>query len=242
MRRSARSILPLPGRVKDVRWSSLCACSLLAHQQRALDLYRGARDPYGTAQSLASLATVYRDRGDFATALDMALESVAIRERTGDRIEIAYRNVALLYREIEDGDAARAYFERARTAAAKTGSPAAYSTVVGAYAGLLNDLGEFTAAEAAAEEALAIDEAIGDRPHQGLEHLELGRALFGQRLDDAASATVLAAIMALTSNTPATRVASVMTMRPMASNTPSTLSARRANNRSLAGFMGVTIK
>jgi diguanylate cyclase (GGDEF)-like protein len=166
----------------------------LAHQQRALDLYRGARDPYGTAQSLASLATVYRDRGDFAAALDMALESVAIRERTGDRIEIAYRNVALLYREIEDGDAARAYFERARTAAAKTGSPAAYSTVVGAYAGLLNDLGEFTAAEAAAEEALAIDEAIGDRPHQGLEHLELGRALFGQRLDDAASAELESAL------------------------------------------------
>jgi diguanylate cyclase (GGDEF)-like protein len=166
----------------------------LLHQQRALDLYRTANDRYGTAQSLASLATVHRDRGDFATALDMALESVAIREQTGDRLEIAYRNVALLYREIEDGDAARAYFERAREAAAKTGSPAAYSTVVGAYAGLLNDLGEFAAAEAAAGEALAIDEAIGDRPHQGLEHLELGRALFGQHQDGAASAELESAL------------------------------------------------
>ncbi|HVT31902.1 MAG TPA: tetratricopeptide repeat protein, partial [Rhodanobacteraceae bacterium] len=166
----------------------------LAHQQRALDLYRSANDPYGTARSLASLATVQRDRGDFAAALDMALESVALRERTGDRLEIAYRNVALLYREIEDEDAARAYFERARDAAAKHGSPSAYSTVIGAYSGLLNDLGEFPAAQASAEEALAIDEAIGDRPHQGLDRLELGRALFGQRRTDEASAELESAL------------------------------------------------
>ncbi|HVV96482.1 MAG TPA: tetratricopeptide repeat-containing diguanylate cyclase [Rhodanobacteraceae bacterium] len=166
----------------------------LAHQQRALDLYRGANDSYGAAQSLASLATVYRDRGDFATALDMALESVALRERTGDGLDNAYRNVALLYREIEDADAARAYFERARDAAAKRGSPSAYSTVIGAYAGLLNDLGEFSAAQDASKEALAIDDAIGDRPHQGLEHLELGRALFGQHDNNAASGELESAL------------------------------------------------
>ena len=45
----------------------------------------------------------------------------------------------------------------------KRGAPAAYSPVIGAYAGLLNDLGEFPAAQKAAEEALAIDDALGDR-------------------------------------------------------------------------------
>ncbi|HEX5123080.1 MAG TPA: tetratricopeptide repeat protein, partial [Rhodanobacteraceae bacterium] len=160
----------------------------LQHQERALDLYRSASDPYGTAQSLTNLATVYRDRGDFAKALDMALEAVVLRERTGDKLEIAYRNVALLYREIEDATTARAYFERALDVAAKRGAPAAYSPVVGAYAGLLNDLGEFSAAQKASEEALAIDTALGDVPHQGLEHLELGRALLGQHQNDAAGA------------------------------------------------------
>jgi diguanylate cyclase (GGDEF)-like protein len=166
----------------------------LAHQERALDLYRAASDPYGTAQSLTNLATVYRDRGDFAKALDMALEAVTLRERTGDKLEIAYRNVGLLYREIEDGALARTYFERALDVAAKHQNPAAYSPVIGAYAGLLNDLGEYPAAQAASEEALAIDRALGDRPHQGLERLELGRALLGQRQNEAASAELEAAL------------------------------------------------
>lgn len=168
--------------------------SALEHQERALGLYRAALDPYGTAQSLTNLATVYRDRGDFAKALDMALEAVALREKTGDKLEIAYRNVALLYREIEDATTARSYFERALDVAEKRGAPAAYSPVVGAYAGLLNDLGEFPAAQKAAEEALAIDAALGDRPHQGLEHLELGRALLGQHRNDAAAAELEAAL------------------------------------------------
>ncbi len=160
----------------------------LAHQERALGLYREASDPYGTAQSLTNLATVYRDRGDFAKALDMALDAVTLREQTGDKLEIAYRNVALLYREIEDAAASRAYFERALDVAARRGAPSAYSPVVGAYAGLLNDLGEFAAAQKASEEALAIDVALGDRPHQGLERLELGRALLGLHQNDAAGA------------------------------------------------------
>jgi diguanylate cyclase (GGDEF)-like protein len=166
----------------------------LKHQERALDLYREADDPFGTAQSLTNLATVYRDRGDYARALDMALEAAAIRERTGDRLEIAYRNIGLLYREIEDGATARSYFERALDVAAKRSSPAAYSPVIGAYAGLLNDLGEYPAAQAAAEEALAIDLALGDRPHQGLERLELGRALLGQHENEAATAELEASL------------------------------------------------
>jgi len=166
----------------------------LAHQERALQIYRSADDPYGTAQSLTNLATVYRDRGDFAKALDMALEAVVLREKTGDKLEIAYRNVGLLYREIEDGATSKTYFERALDVAAKRASPAAYSPVVGAYAGLLNDLGEFPAAEAAAREALAIDRALGDRPHQGLERLEIGRALLGQHRNDEASAELEASL------------------------------------------------
>jgi diguanylate cyclase (GGDEF)-like protein len=166
----------------------------LSHQEHALELYRSAADSYGAAQSLTNLATVYRDRGDFAKALDMALESVALRERTGDKLEIAYRNAGLLYREIEDAPTARSYFERALAIAAKQGNPATYSPVVGAYAGLLNDLGEFPAAEVSAQEALAIDRALGDRPHQGLERLEIGRAMFGQRRNDEATTELEAAL------------------------------------------------
>ncbi len=54
--------------------------------------------------------------------------------------------------------------------------------------------GEYPAAQAAAEEALAIDLALGDRPHQGLERLELGRALLGQHENDAAAAELEASL------------------------------------------------
>ncbi|MGH8172954.1 MAG: diguanylate cyclase [Rhodanobacteraceae bacterium] len=166
----------------------------LAHQQHALELYRAAGDESGTAQSLTNLATVQRDRGDFARALDMALEALALRERVGDKLEIAYRNVGLLYREIEDRETSRVYFQRALEVAASRNNPAAYSPVVGAYAGLLNDLGEYEAAQKAAQEALAIDQALGDRPHQGLEHLEIGRALLGLRQSEAAVASLESAL------------------------------------------------
>lgn len=167
----------------------------LAHQNRALAISRDAKDAFGAAQSLTNLATVYRDRGDFAQALEMALEAVTLREQSGgDKLGIAYRNVGLLYREIEDGAAARSYFERAIDAASKQGSPVAYAPVVGAYAGLLNDLGEFPAAEQSAREALAIDVALGDRPHQGLERLEIGRALIGEHRYDEAETELDAAL------------------------------------------------
>jgi diguanylate cyclase (GGDEF)-like protein len=65
--------------------------------------------------------------------------------------------------------------------------PSAYSSVIGSYASLLNDLGEFAAARKAAEEALAIDTALDDRPHQGFEHLEIARAQLGERDIEAAT-------------------------------------------------------
>ncbi len=159
----------------------------LKHQQLALALFKADDNPAGAARVLSDLGTTWRDRGDFTRALDAQLESVAEHERSGDRLDSAYRNVALLYREIEDEPAARRYFQRALAEAARRQNPSAYSTVIGSYASLLNDLGEFGAAHAAAEEALAIDVALGDRPHQGLEHLEIGRALLGAQQRDAAA-------------------------------------------------------
>jgi diguanylate cyclase (GGDEF)-like protein len=59
--------------------------------------------------------------------------------------------------------------------------PSTYSSVIGSYSSLLNDIGDYEGARTAADEALAIDQALGDRPHQGFEHLEIGRALLGAR-------------------------------------------------------------
>jgi diguanylate cyclase (GGDEF)-like protein len=149
-------------------------------QEQAIAAYREGGDEVGAMRALSDLGTIWRDRGDYARALDAQLEATAARERSGDRLDGVYRNVALLYRELEDYAAARDYFQRALAKAEQRGIPSAYSSVVGSWASLLNDLGEHAAALAAATEALAIDSALGDKPHQGLEQLEIGRALLGQ--------------------------------------------------------------
>lgn len=151
----------------------------IAHQQLAIDLFRADHNTVGAMRALSDLGTALRDRGDFARALEAQLEATAERERSGDRLENVYRNLALLYREIEDTAASRKYFQRAINEATRRGVPSEYSSVVGSYSSLLNDLNDYDGARNLAEEALAIDEALGDRPHQGFEHLELGRALLG---------------------------------------------------------------
>lgn len=151
----------------------------LHHGERALGLHRALGDRLGEAQVLANLGTAMRDRGDYAKALDLQLEALTIRERYDEQTETSYRNVALIYRAIEDGDAAAIYFAHALEAARRRAAPSLLAPILGSYAGQLNDRERYEEALLAAREALAIDQAIGTRPSQGLERLEAGRALNG---------------------------------------------------------------
>ncbi|MEO8011202.1 MAG: tetratricopeptide repeat protein [Dokdonella sp.] len=145
----------------------------------ALERLRAGNDEVDLALTLTNLGTVLRDRGEFAEALELQLQAMQIRERTGDELETSYRNVALLYREIEDEKTARAYFVRALEAAAHRVDPETYAPVLGSFASLLNDVGDYAPALAAAEEALLIDTALGNRANEGFERIEAGRALLG---------------------------------------------------------------
>ena len=151
----------------------------LAYQTRAIAILRERGDEVRLARALSSLGTVLRDRGDFAGSLDAHLQALDIRERTRDQLETSYRNLALLYREIEDEQSARDYFGRALEVAASRSDPETYASVLGSYASLLNDVGDHAPALAAAEEGLIIDVAVASRSHEGLQNLEAGRALLG---------------------------------------------------------------
>lgn len=157
-------------------------------QQQALSMFTSIDDEAGTIRALTDLGTVWRDRGDFAKALQAQLDAASKSRVDSDRLEYLYRNLGLLYRDIDDAASSRSYFQRALAEADARGAPTAYSTVVGSYASLLNELGDYAGARDAAAEALAIDSAIEDRPHQGLDLLELGRALLGLHENKAAIA------------------------------------------------------
>ena len=114
--------------------------------ETAVGLLEDSRHESRRALILGNLGTVLRDRGSFAQALELQLEALAIRERIGDRLETSLRNIALLYREIEDETTARAYFERALASVDKQASPQTYAPVLGSYASLLNDVGDHASA------------------------------------------------------------------------------------------------
>lgn len=158
----------------------------IGHQREALEMARTSGDDVEAGRALAHLGTIYRDRGDFAAALDMQTQALALGEKTDDRIELTYRNLALLYRELGDETASRRYFEKAIAAAESSGDPSHFATVYGSYSGFLNDNGDYANALQAATETLALDQVLNDRPAVAFEQLERGRALIGlKRLDEA---------------------------------------------------------
>jgi len=170
--------------VLDRRHGNLDAAA--DHQRNALDLARELGDEVALGRTLAHLGTVYRDQGDFARALDMQLQAMTLGEQTDDRIELTYRNLALLYRELGDDTESRRYFDRAIAAAEHSGDPAHYATVYGSYSSFLNDTRDYANGLRVASEVLALDQVLRDRPAAAFEQLEIGRALIGlKRLDEA---------------------------------------------------------
>ena len=160
---------------------------------RALWLYRRIGDAAGEATVLTNLGTIARDKGDFAQCLDYYLQALAIRERIDVRLSVAYRNLALLYRELGDTQTTRHYFEQALEASHRHFEPEYYASVIGSFAAFLNDAGEFDHALDNASEALAISTVLGDRPSMGFEQLEIGRALLGEHRTDEAAMHFVAA-------------------------------------------------
>jgi len=153
--------------------------SAVVHEQRSLDLQAALGDQRGVARALSNLGTIARDRGDFAHALDLQLQSLTIRERTDENLELTLRNLALIYRDLGDDAMTHRYFTRSIEVATRHGDYSNYASTLGTYASYLVDTGEFAPALAAADEALAVARVIGNRPSTGFDLLDSGRALIG---------------------------------------------------------------
>jgi diguanylate cyclase (GGDEF)-like protein len=170
--------------VLDRRHGNLDSAEAL--EERALELRRALNDQRGIGTVLSNLGTIARDRGDFARALDLHLQALAVREHSGDDLELTLRNLALIYRELGDDATTRRYFERALDVARHHGDSSNYVATLGTYASYLADIREFDAALAAADESLAIARVIGNLPAVAFELLDSGRALLGLgRITDA---------------------------------------------------------
>lgn len=156
-------------------------------QRQALELRRQRADPAAIRRSLTNLGVVRRDQGDFAGALALHLEAMRLGESRDDAVDAGvYRSIALLYREVDDPEQADAFFRRALDAERAHPDPISLAATLGSYATLLNDHGSAGRALAMARQALALDTVLGNRPHIGLERVQIARALLDLgRLDEA---------------------------------------------------------
>jgi diguanylate cyclase (GGDEF)-like protein len=163
-----------------------------AHQETALALRRSQNDRAGEAQVLMNLGTVHRDLGDFARALELQIAALELRRSIGssEKLDLSYRNIALLYREIEDTEQAKLNFEAALESSRRNLDPQSLAGALGSYASFSNDIGDANAALTMAQQARAIDASIGNRPYIGLEDVEIGRALIRLDRDDEAAAVL----------------------------------------------------
>ncbi len=167
-----------------------------AHQETALTLRRSQKDRVGEAQVLMNLGTVHRDLGDFARALELQIDALELRRSLGsqEKLDLSYRNIALLYREIEDTEQAKLNFEAALASSRHNYDPQSMAGALGSYASFSNDIGDAAAALTMARQAREIDASIGNRPYVGLENVEIGRALIRLGRDDEAKAALTEAL------------------------------------------------
>lgn len=136
--------------------------------------------------ALNALGSLYRDQGDFANALETLLQARDARLASGYRLDTTYRNIALLYREIDDQVMVREYLDKALAVAIKQGSTFGLASILGSRATVLNDQGEFAEALDSARQAELIDGMSGHRSSIGFNLIESGRALVGLgRIDEA---------------------------------------------------------
>ncbi|HXD83048.1 MAG TPA: diguanylate cyclase [Rudaea sp.] len=160
--------------------------SATQHTQRALDAATALGDERDMARALSFLGLIARDRGDYSTAFDMEMRTLAIRERIGVDLAGTLRNLALICLDLGDDNLTRKYFTRAIETAASHGDSLDYSSALGTYSSWLVDIGEHQAALAAANEALLLARALDNKPAIGFDLFDSGRALTGlKRLDEA---------------------------------------------------------
>ena len=131
---------------------------------KALQLSRDGKDQYLEAAALGSLALASTDLEHYDEAIDWNGRALRLSHTIGDirsvsRIE---GNTGWNYREVGDYSNALTQFENAEKDADRAGITADRGYWLNSAAGVHYDLGEYAAAQSAAQGAIAISRALGD--------------------------------------------------------------------------------
>lgn len=142
------------------------------------------------ADARSERARLHRRRGNYLEALRDEHAALALREQSADTANLwrSRLNIAVLYEQVELLDQARLSYEEALRSVSEHGNERDRASVLTGFAGFLNDFGAEHAARslAMAEQAVAINRALGEPIRLGSSVLQLGRAHFASGQLDAA--------------------------------------------------------
>lgn len=128
----------------------------LENYQSAYEIFRDTGDTRSEAIVLQSIASIYKDAGQYDRAVEYYL--TAMERHPGDiQLELAAtNNLGNVYRELSEFDGALVQFERARAIAAEMQSPILEARILNNIASLNVEFDNFTEATAAIEQAFTV--------------------------------------------------------------------------------------
>jgi serine phosphatase RsbU (regulator of sigma subunit) len=149
-----------------------------ASSQRAIAQYEASNDIEGLAEVYMGLAMATWDTGNYADGLDMIFKSIQYHEQLGNKEMAAITSymAGSFYYDLKDFEDAKHYYERGYRMAKEAGSN--NNNLARNIIGLANiamEAGQYDEARARLEEAIALQERIGDTSGLGRSYNDLGR-------------------------------------------------------------------
>lgn len=128
----------------------------VAHFEKALTLARESNDSLMIGYTLQSIASNYREMGNYTKALNAFRETIPILEAIGNQggLSVAYSNIGSIYRELQLYDQALEYFVKSLEIREKLNDVNLLATAYLSIGGLQKDLGNYDQALIAYQKSL----------------------------------------------------------------------------------------
>jgi two-component system, sensor histidine kinase ChiS len=147
----------------------------LARFECALKISKAGEDHVAIARNLNSVGTSLRRLGDFRGALRTLLLALDIQRANGHASGAVLNNIADVYRELKEYDAAVRYYREAQQAFSTEKKPVEVAHILENLAALQLDRGNDRDADTLLRDALAVYRKAGERQHELLIHESLTR-------------------------------------------------------------------
>ncbi|MFE1318015.1 BTAD domain-containing putative transcriptional regulator [Kitasatospora phosalacinea] len=167
-----------------------------ASAERALQLARTTNDPEGRAEALGRFCELHWERGDYARALDLLQEVLALRRSIGNEWQLAraLNNLGLLNARTGNLESAREFLSEALDVFVRLGDEKSRLQALNNLGGLLVEIGDTGAARKAFAQVAHYREEPGNRLDRAIAQLNLAQCASLPEESDEASALLQSAI------------------------------------------------